>query len=508
MFTRVCAAVLGFVCVVGCGKKEEAEQAGRYLLGVVGLLDAEEISGDVVFELDVPQSSAQSQQGLKRSALRKRDEKPVSARWAATFAYERQRAYEITSLVEDLRSGQRTLDLSSNRLFALVRNGVSQFRFPDSTEMVQVDSLAERSQGNLKVLPYIEKTASSSTREAALRVVDAFLKAWPHELDMLGFSSHNGVLDRNQDAALTVVFTNHATSTIPAGVVGFFTYKDFLGASDTGASGNVADMLWVRLPDGENLSEADAVSTMVHEYVHLVGYAVRVHGSPAKVARQEKRWLDEAMAHTMEDLTGWGSSNIEVVEEGLNAWGSTGFAGAGDALSQRGQAYMRLRHLIDTQAKAKGAVNAASAQVHQAAKEVYQSLLSEDALGYKHSLFKNAGAEGQWQWVLGVYATGSDEVKVPSAHAYDFLPVAEHAVTKTFIGLNPRGTYTLADGSQTTLTGPQLAEEAWDALEKLEDSVPLGGSVLITTHGAFKPSQDVSLVTSDNAVVLKHQRIQ
>ena len=89
------------------------------------------------------------------------------------------------------------------------------------------------------------------------------------------------------------------------------------------------------------------VATLAHEYSHLASFATRVSGQGAS-ATQEALWLDEGMAHVVEDLLGWGASNVNAVEQALSNWADTALAGPLDDVANRGMAYLFLRHLIDT----------------------------------------------------------------------------------------------------------------------------------------------------------------
>ena len=73
--------------------------------------------------------------------------------------------------------------------------------------------------------------------------------------------------------------------------------------------------------------EDHSTGTLAHEYTHLVSYAVRVQGRPSD-PKPEVLWLDEGIAHLMEDLSGWNGSNYDTIEVALGdpgAWVESGF---------------------------------------------------------------------------------------------------------------------------------------------------------------------------------------
>jgi hypothetical protein len=504
-FYRVCAC-MAFVVLGSCGKKEEGFEKGRYLVGALGVFNTPSATGEAAFEIGVSNPSGTGQTALKASALSER--RPIPERWRGRIAYETARALNIEALVDALRAGERVLDHSTQRSALLVRNGASSFTFPTSNDVLSLTALPEQTKDGLRIQSYIDQGTTATQQQAAQSVVQQFLSTFKYELGILGHTTHAAPMDRNNDGALTVVFTNHTTEQIPDSVVGFFAFQDFLAAADQGASGNVADILWVRIPSSNGIAQATSVGTMAHEYVHLVSYAVRVFAKNNQ-ALKEVLWLDEGMAHAMEDLTGWGASNVDVLAEALDSWSEGGFAGTTDGLQNRGRSYMRVRHAIDTEAKALGAVDAASDKVREAASTVYQTLLREETSGHAHSVFAQQGEEGQWRWVVGVYCTGAEGLTHKTAHAYDFLPVARLAVTQKTTGFNPYGTYANDNAETVVLKGPALALEDWDASENYENSVPLSGTVLLTTHDAFHPEEDVFLKEgTDSAVKLKFHRLK
>lgn len=326
---------------------------------------------------------------------------------------------------------------------------------------------------------------------AAVSVVESFGTTLAAEQTLLGVSDEVATLDRNGDGRLTVVFTNYEAGDVTTDVVGFFDDQDFLAAGTSGATGNEADLLWVRMPGASNsagpVTDLLAVGTLAHEYVHLASYATRVAAHPS-APRQEVLWLDEGIAHLVEDLTGWGPSNVGAVWVALSEWPTAAFATSEDSVAQRGQAYLLLRHLVDQAAADAGAANAASTATANAAATLVGGLLAESAQGFEHARLRDAGAEGLWHWLQAVYASGRDGV-LPAAEAYNYLPVAASATTDNMMGIATTGTFSSARGvDDVLLDGPTMGDGSTDEIfvgsGSVDSVVTLSGSVLFLVQAS------------------------
>jgi hypothetical protein len=278
----------------------------------------------------------------------------------------------------------------------------------------------------------INVLVESGNAAQAEAIVEAFATTWASELQLLGLDSHGGALDRDGDGRLTVVFTDHTSAAVPASLVGFFNVKDFTGV-------NASDLLWARVPAGG--AEA-AAGALAHEYVHLASFATRVFLAAAP--QREAYWLDEGMAHVMEDLIGWGPSTFDALYTALAGWSQAGFATEGATVDQdlvvRGQAMMLLRHMIDRRGgDAAGLLG---------------TLRTEAAVGFEHSAF-DAAAVGDW--LVGTFTTGHPQV-MEAARAFDFAAM-KRASTGYLSGVDPRGDYETLDGADVSLDGPPLAGE-------------------------------------------------
>ena len=310
-----------------------------------------------------------------------------------------------------------------------------------------------------------DATANPNAVTQAVAAATLFASTFSTELQLLGRTGHVPPVDVDGDGRMTMVFTSQngqaANADDNSNLAGFFSIADVLNPNSSldgvQADGNQADLLWVRVP-GTTLGTGTLVTplllagTMAHEYTHLTSFAVRVLGSTPPLGREEL-WLDEGMAHTMEDLTGWGPSTVRVVQSALNDWTKTSvFASGTDSIDQRGAAYTLVRYLIDQAAKAAGASSAADSTAMQAAGSFLGALIQENALGYAHQPFASLGDSGLFNWLTGLQESGST-AGLTAAHAYDYLPTGTNAVTNNIIGFNPRGTYSDSSAESLSLSG-------------------------------------------------------
>ncbi len=433
-----------------------------YMLSVYDIPTEAEVSADYVsFEL----SGAGSGNALRlnsRSNAYEMD--PTEAqRWQSRFAHEQLRHEGIERRVQALRAGAEV----GRYVPGLLRNncgecGNTQMCWQGScTDIVSVamgnggivnGTLVDVvSSGDLSVNVVLDNADSTTqTQSDVLSAANDFLSTLQSELNILGKTSYDTDLDRDGDGRLTIIFSNNTSNGIQGDVVGWFDYRDFLPNSSARATGNEADILWSRVPGSGDTTMAAAVGTLAHEFAHLFSYGVRVEAS-GEAARREVLWLDEGIAHLMEDLTGWGDSNVPNVAVALENWEDGHFATTTDSNEQRGQAYLLLRYLVDQQASGASAANASS--VESAATSIVSTLISEESLGFDHSLFTNTGASGLASWLQAIHVSGNSDV-LSSSQTETYLPTGAHAETGQTQGFNGYAERDEASGSSIELEGP------------------------------------------------------
>lgn len=321
----------------------------------------------------------------------------------------------------------------------------------------------------------------------AVDVAQTFVEAGADVLFFLGEDNgHGGPLDRDDNGALTVVFTEQVGEVFED-AVGIFDVRDFLPSSDSESTGNEADILWARPPGGETIdscADADgcdseevtfelAVATLSHEYQHLVSFARRAfENDTINLTSRETLWLDEGMSHTIEDLVGYGNSTQEAVSILFDPseWFVDGrWASGVDSVAQRAMAFSLLRHIIDQRAKDDGATTAASTEVRAAARSVYAELLGSNQAGYNKPIFQTLGAQGISDWLVALYVTENDDVD-ESFSGLEYLPRATAASTFQ-TGFSPFAEFVSARGETFNLPGPPLGDDEASVLTEAGGSV-------------------------------------
>jgi hypothetical protein len=351
-------------------------------------------------------------------------------------------------------------------------------------------------------------------RSKVLDTATQYAEVFAGELRLLGQVDHSGAVDRDYDFRLTLVFTNATHGDITDDLVGFFDFHDFLPTA-AGGTGNEADLLWARIPgttNGTASYTADLiVGTLVHEYTHLSSYARRAYAN-SNADLREVYWLDEGLAHLMEDLNGYGPSSVQVLQAALTHWQNGGFAAQGRTPEQdiemRGRAMLFLRHLIDSQVPS--AASATDAVAMEAARNVVSTLVAEEKEGYEHAIFQCGGEDALWRFQIALYATGNSDVTFEPAHRFDFLPVSTSTVTGHKIGIDPRGDYVDARGNALTLEGPNITEfTGTPDTSALPTYISDSGSVFL--HFTDFDARGVTMTPDDPAftrLFVRRQRVQ
>ncbi len=420
--------------------------------------------------------------------------------------YDSLRHQAIAELVSDMRQGQRHV-LPLMRPLAGVHpcesneiqhEGacVSTLNLnwaKEATREFQVQDYVQAGEYRVYVLVDTDDIADAADARLA---AEEFASTLAIEHAALGLDGHLGTLDHNADGAITLAFSNFTSAGVGGGVLGFFDYRDMLPASDADATGNEMDILWSRTPGSSN-PRVQAVATLAHEYAHLASFATRVSGQETS-ASQEALWLDEGIAHLMEDLVGWGPSNVNAVEEALSNWEDTALAGPLDGVANRGMAYLFLRHLVDMKAKALGATTAADSEVITAAASVLSPLMTSSASGFEHSSLANMSDVSHAQWLLGVFATGGSFLD--DAHRADFLPPAT-ASTGYTTGMNTRGVFENADNDTVALDGP--SSDDFDDLESVYEGEVLESGSLFLMLSDLEPGTHTIVGNADEGTFLR-----
>ena len=254
---------------------------------------------------------------------------------------------------------------------------------------------------------------------------------------LLGLSAEGAVTDFNGDGRLLVVATSATVGPLQSDTIGWFNPADWGLEGDS----NGADILWLR-PGGDGAFDQQ-VGTLIHEYFHLAAFSKR-----AALGAQEPEalWLDEALAHSFEDLSGWGSSNLTTVEQGMLSFSEGSLSSGDDSLVQRGIGYTFIRHLIDRRARDAGASAADDSQVSESVTWLYSTLLNSTARGWNHPLLAGLSDSDIQDWLRSVLG------------ARDGYLQPGTAATGQVVGFDPYGQFAAAEGFDVYLEGPQFEE--------------------------------------------------
>ena len=513
------------LCAVACGDKDKGnvnDSNSRYagtgapgfFMAVFSLPGGAESGGanmDWALQLNIPANANSTHAGLRAASNRSKisntsktsrlDDTP---QWQARLRFEKERRTQIDAEVAYRRQWGAAAPVRGALLAAACSAACSgntmcwqgsctanpNVVFVDKTVgvLTRVLAVLDVPGKSAKVNVLLDMNNTAGSEAAVLASAQKFIETLPKELAILGQADHSGAVDIDGDGRMTLVYTMEngtgARSNDYAGLVGFFSSADASSVPQN-SDGNVADLLWARVP-GATLSTGTPVTadllagTMAHEYTHLTSYALRVLTAPP--LGQEILWLDEAIAHTMEDLSGWSVSNASLYATALQNWSKGGFADSEDSTDQRGRGYTLVRYVIDQAARAAGATDAGSDAAFAAASSVVSGLLREGQSGFQHPVFANLGQVGAFNWLTAVFVSGDPNQNRPEAHTHDFLDVAQHSITHNLLGFDPHAVYTDASGQAFPLSGP-AAEDIDATTDDPSGNMEEASSVLFDVQG-------------------------
>ena len=159
--------------------------------------------------------------------------------------------------------------------------------------------------------------------------------------------------DVDSDARVTILLTPTVNGLTPPGsggfVGGFFFSQDLHAVSNS----NNREILYGMVPDpsgrwGNVFAKSPTLdvldSVLPHELQHLISYNNHVllrGGDP------EELWLNEALSHVAEDLSGFTQQNVLRANQFLQAPELVSMTTAGNSLSERGMSYLFARYVAD-----------------------------------------------------------------------------------------------------------------------------------------------------------------
>ncbi len=164
--------------------------------------------------------------------------------------------------------------------------------------------------------------------------------------------------DVNGDGRVTYLLTDRVNRLGAQGggiVTGFFYAADLYPRSDSNAVSNEQEIVFALVPDptgmyNSAISNAFAIGSFLHavlphEIQHAISYNYHVFLNGGTT---ERTWLNEAMSHNMECVTGYCQENPSRVSLYLNSPSTTSLVSGGSAnLKQRGASFLFMRYLYE-----------------------------------------------------------------------------------------------------------------------------------------------------------------
>lgn len=248
-----------------------------------------------------------------------------------------------------------------------VGSDLPPFKMSQSTGMVNVIVTVKKVIGSTAILlDKDDASASQGDIDALATAFDTIAGPRDRKLFNKGNAHTGALLDSDGNNMVGIVLSTKVGQA-GVGVVGFFDVRDVLATGTSAgpnmANGNEADIMWM-LPPNVSYTPAGAAAatsasvdlvagTLAHEYQHMINLARARAVSATKI---ENKFLDEALAHLAEDLTGYGASNVGVISAYLskpNASGlyidSNGVDGDHPDGQMRGIVYLYLRYMFEKQ---------------------------------------------------------------------------------------------------------------------------------------------------------------
>ncbi len=164
--------------------------------------------------------------------------------------------------------------------------------------------------------------------------------------------------DVNNDGLVTVLMTprvNRLTASLGGGIAGYFFSGDLYGTSGANAASNEQEIIFVPAPDpngrygdavtSEHLLGDTLASIFAHELQHAISYSrhVFVSGGPA-----EEEWLNEGLSRFVEDIVGYGNSNLPLYSAFLADTSPASLTTSGImSYAENGGIYLFLRYLYE-----------------------------------------------------------------------------------------------------------------------------------------------------------------
>ncbi len=321
------------------------------------------------------------------------------------------------------------------------------------TSLAQYKTIeAELAAVSTNVYFYIDDNAAANVEQQDIQsLVDRFENVIrPRSQEFLGSES-----DINGDGHVTILMTcqPNQMSTTGGIVTGFFFPGDLYAASSANPASNGQEIFYVLCPDPEGkygvpIQKEFALhileGVLAHEYQHMISFN---RHALLNAKATEEPWLNEALSHLWEDLTGHGNENPSRVKLFLSQPSATSLIpSTSPRLAERGAGYLFLRYLYEQ---------------HPDGKAFIQGLLNGELRGTANivNAFGTATSDfdefGEFldRWAVTVLISGSGITTDPR---YNYRDRVADPDTGNLTGICLR--CEANDGRGTVLSGPQVTE--------------------------------------------------
>jgi hypothetical protein len=253
-----------------------------------------------------PASTHSFGQAVFETALRERERREMGAYVAGARSWSDSRSKAL-SLVATAREGD------------IVSTNVNAFEFCSQPDVRAARVVAITSSAII-----LADTANppGGFTDAEYRAFGIAMDTLVSPVDTTAFGSPTDIDGNGRVVILFTGAVNELTPRTSSGVVlGFFYSRDLLPRSSSAGScpgSNVGEMFYILVPDtgsvlGDRRSkeyvESIVVSTIAHEYQHLINASRRLYVNRTTSATEEL-WLNEGLSHIAEELLFYRASNL------------------------------------------------------------------------------------------------------------------------------------------------------------------------------------------------------
>jgi hypothetical protein len=333
------------------------------------------------------------------------------------------------------------------------------FFIPDLRNNQFVERMATARAVGVHSVFFVDDTDTSISPEQVQELSENFERIiYPRDVRFFGEES-----DVNEDGRTTFLITSLLHG---SGAVGFFFAADLFARPFS----NQQEILYVAAPTATfslNLIQA----TVAHEFQHLINF------NQKSLRRQEEDdppieelWLNEALSHLAEDLTGFsenGDDLVNIVQLYLNQVQFVSLTGAAingmeDSLQRRGAGYLFLRYLFEQTGGATYSQTDPEALMDHGGITFLRQLTASSQTGIENirtalqdvdNPFQQAADPFREAFATWAVALAIDGTDLNDDALFNYQPPELDQITGQLRGIDLRGTRE-GQGEPVTLQGP------------------------------------------------------